>query len=177
MAVSPLSEIDFCHVDEHGQQWEQGYQYCRIATSNSPVIKANYHLKIDFLVKPKMGIKSMTRSIVLPIRVMEPPRSQRVKMPDLTKEQHLNAKILANLLVYPKTADFPPQVKPISLPGGHYRLERVKRAKKPTKVAQQDLLVMDYLPAVEEEIPVDIVSIAQSTLVNTRVTRASLKTN
>ena len=69
--------------------------------------------------------------MIVPIRVMEPPGPRR-RIPDLTKEANQNAENLKSLLVYPSTENFPSELKPIVLPGGHYKLERLnKKPKKP----------------------------------------------
>ena len=68
--------------------------------------------------------------MIVPIRVMEPPGPRR-RIPDLTKEANQNAAILKSLLIYPSIANFPSDLKPVVLPGGHYKLERLKKSKKP----------------------------------------------
>lgn len=77
-----------------------------------------------------MGLKTVVRSIVMPFRVMEAPRSKRVKPLDLTKGENLNATEIEELLKYPEIdTKLPPEVKPICLPGGHYRIEKFKKQK------------------------------------------------
>lgn len=51
-------------------------------------MKANFHLKIDATVKAKLGVKSTVKTLIMPIRVMEPPRAYRVKLPDLTNKDN-----------------------------------------------------------------------------------------
>lgn len=154
---SPIFETSFMHEDESGgSSWEQAYQYVLIATCNAPVVKANYDLKVEVTVKPTFAMKAITRTMKQPIKVMEPPRAGRVKMPDLTKEVNQNAKNLEGLLVYPKIegASMPAELKPICLPGGHFRLVQQKnKSKRPQeKITQQDQVYhSDWLPAPEED--------------------------
>lgn len=58
VAISPLYDINYCHQDDGGLAWEQGYQYAQIATCNSAVIKANYNLKLDITAKPIFAFKT-----------------------------------------------------------------------------------------------------------------------
>ena len=87
-------------------------------------------MKIDFTAKPTFAVRPQTRTMIVPIRIMEPPGPRR-RIPDLTKEANQNADNLKSLLVYPSTSNFPSELKPIVLPGGHYKLERLKKPKKP----------------------------------------------
>ena len=75
-----------------------------------------------------MAMKPTVHSMIIPFKVMEPPRQQRIRQPDLTKGENINAKVVEPLLKYPDVQDFvPPEVTPICLPGGHYRIEKFKK--------------------------------------------------
>ena len=90
--------------------------------------------------------------MIVPIRVMEPPGPRR-RIPDLTKEANQNADNLKSLLVYPSLSNFPAELKPIVLPGGHYKLERLKKSKKPQeKVTQLDHQNIGFLPATDQHV-------------------------
>ena len=83
--IGPLtSDISFYHEAESGA-WSQGYQFVQIASSNAPVIKATYHVKIEVTMKPTFGLKCLTKTMQIPVRVMEPGRANRQRLPDLTK--------------------------------------------------------------------------------------------
>lgn len=60
---------------------------------------------------------------------------------------------MKHLLVYPQLENLPKEIKPIHLPGGHYKKEQIKRhTKKATnKVTNQDKGIMEFLPAAEED--------------------------
>ena len=90
------------------------------------MIKATYNMKIDFTCKSTFALKPKIKTMLMPIKIMQPPRAHRTpKPPDLTKETNLpSAEYLEELLVYPSmdSVGAPSEIKPIELPGGHYRL-------------------------------------------------------
>ena len=77
------------------------------------MIKATFYVKVEVAMKPKMGVKTQVKTIQIPVRISEPGRTNRQRLPDLTRKQNQDPKILGDFLTYPSLTDLPAEVKPI----------------------------------------------------------------
>lgn len=106
-----------------------------LGTSDAEVIKANYFLRVEVTARQQMSCSEQVRCLYIPIQILATnfsatgTRDGEIKnatIPDITKPINQDYNLLKNVLKYPKVAKMPEELKPVTLPGGHYKLEEIK---------------------------------------------------
>ena len=82
-----------------------------------------------------MSCSEQMKTTTIPIQVLE--KKNKVKCVDVTKLYNQNPRHLTRILVYPKPQIMPEELTPILLPGGHYKLERIKKRNPPKPIENE----------------------------------------